>query len=119
MLLRLDRRGRLRFASLQGPSGQAFLRAHGLPERDFSTLVFIPDWGRRDGPGFLMRAAGVAAALQACGGAGRLLGAAIGIFPAAWGDAAYGRVARIRQKLFGPWRACPLPKPEWARRFID
>jgi predicted DCC family thiol-disulfide oxidoreductase YuxK len=119
MLLRLDRRGRLRFASLQGPSSQAFLREHGLPERDFSTIVFIPDWDRRDGPGLLMRSAGAAAALKACGGAGRAVGIAIGIFPTAWGNAAYNLAARIRYRLFGPWRACPLPRPEWARRFID
>ena len=41
LLLRLDRRGRLRFASLQGPEGQAYLRAQGLLTRDFSTLVFV------------------------------------------------------------------------------
>src|SRR4051794_7961959 len=67
-LLRLDRRGRLLFAPLQGPSAQRYLRSHGLPTEDFDTLVFVPDWNHRQGPDFLLRTAGAIAALRAAGG---------------------------------------------------
>jgi predicted DCC family thiol-disulfide oxidoreductase YuxK len=127
LLLRLDRRGILRFAPLQGPSAQDFLRAHGLPLQDFSTLVFVPDWAhsassgqaRREGPEFLLRTDGAIAALRACGGATRSLAAVLAVVPRGWRDTGYKFVARTRYKIFGPWRACPLPRPEWVARFFE
>lgn len=91
-----DRRARLRFAPLQGPEAQAYLRAHGLPAADFDSLVFVPNWARRDRPEFRLRTAGAIAALRTVGGPGRPLAAALALFPAAWRDAAYREVARRR-----------------------
>ncbi len=120
LLLRLDDRGELRFAALQSAPAQAFLRAHGLPTEHFDTLVFVPEWARRDKPGaeIFLRTAGAIAALRRCGGAGRGLGDLLAIFPAALRDAIYRLIARWRYKLFGPWRACPQPRPEWPGRFL-
>ncbi len=120
LLLRLDPGERLRFAALQSGPAQEFLRAQGLPTDDFDTLVFVPDWADRRGAdaNFLLRTAGAIAALRQCGGAGRLLGDLLAIFPAPVRDAAYRCVARVRYRTFGPWRACPLPRPEWAARFL-
>jgi predicted DCC family thiol-disulfide oxidoreductase YuxK len=118
LLLRLDRRGTLRFTPLQGASAQEFLRAHGLPVADFSTLVFVPDWGRREGPDFQLRTDGVIAALRATGGPGRCLAALVAVFPRPFRDAGYRLVARVRYAVFGAWRACPLPRPEWSDRFF-
>ncbi len=115
-LLRLDRRGMLRFAPLQGPAAQVYLRAHGLPTAVFHTLVFVPDWpGGAAQP--LLRTDGVIAALRAVDrpGPARLLAAV----PRGLRDAGYGLVARVRHRIFGPWRAGPWPPPEWAARFID
>ncbi len=118
LLLRLDRRGRLRFTPLQGAPGQEFLRTHGLPTEDFSTLVFVPDWARRNQTDFQLRTDGVIRALRAIGGAGPVLAAGLAIFPTAWRDAGYRLVARGRQRFFGPWRGGPLPRPEWAARIF-
>jgi predicted DCC family thiol-disulfide oxidoreductase YuxK len=118
-LLRLDPTGRLRFAPLQGASAQEYLRRHGLPLQDFSTLVFVPDWSHREHPDFRLRTAGVIAALRTGGRRARILAAVLGAFPVAIRDAAYGVVARWRYRVFGPWRACPLPRPEWRARFLD
>src|SRR4051812_39696374 len=68
LLLRIDHRARLRFAPLQGPVAQAYLRSHGLPTVDFDTLTFVPDWQHRDRPDYLSRTSGVIAALRAIGG---------------------------------------------------
>ena len=117
-LLWWDGAGRLRFAPLQGPAAQAYLRAVGLPTEDFDSLVFVPDWSRRDGAGFLRRTDGVIAALRAVGGLARGLAGVLAVFPAAWRDAGYWVVARWRYRIFGAWRPRPLARPEWAARFL-
>jgi len=117
-LLRLDRPGRLRFAPLQGSAAQAYLWKHGLDPVDFGSLVFIPDWNRREQPEFLLRTDGAIAALRSCGGLGTML-AFISILPRAWRDAAYRLIARWRYRIFGRWRPRPLAKTAWAERFIE
>lgn len=114
-LLALDREGKLRFAPLQGPAAQAYLQAHGLPTVDFSTLVFVPDWPA-NAAAPLLRTDGVVAALRAVGSSG--WAATLAAFPRFLRDVGYKVVARTRSGIFGPWRACPLPRPEWAARFI-
>ncbi len=129
-LLRLDRGGRLRFAPLQGPAAQAYLRAVGLPTEDFDSLVFVSDWARREGPArgdsggagaraaYLLRTDGVIAALRAVGGLAPALAGVLAIFPARWRDAGYRLVARWRYRMFGEWRPRPLARAEWAARFL-
>lgn len=118
LLLRLDVRGVLRFTPLQGPAGQEYLKAHGLPASDFSTLVFVPDWSRRERPEFRLRTDGVIGALRATGGRGVALAALLALFPRPVRDRGYACVARWRHRLFGPWRECPLPRPEWSERIF-
>lgn len=118
LLLRLDRRARLHFAPLQSAPAQDYLRTHGLPTADFDSLIFVPDWAHREQADFLARTAGVVAALKACGGVARGLGAVLGVVPAGWRDAGYKLVARWRYRLWGEWHLRPLPRPEWAARFL-
>jgi predicted DCC family thiol-disulfide oxidoreductase YuxK len=118
-LLRLDRHGRLRFAPLQGPPAQAFLRVHGFSPTDFDSLILVPDWARREQPEFLLRTNAVIAALRTCGGAGRIFAAALRVIPAKVRDDAYRFVARWRYRVFGVWRSRPLARPEWSERFLD
>jgi predicted DCC family thiol-disulfide oxidoreductase YuxK len=118
MLLRLDRRGRLRFAALQGESAQEYLRSHDLPTGDFDSLVFVPDWSQRERRDFLLRTDGVIAALRQVGGFGSAL-AWLRVVPAVWRDAAYRLIARWRYRFFGQWQPKPLPRPEWAARFLQ
>jgi predicted DCC family thiol-disulfide oxidoreductase YuxK len=119
LLLRLDRRGVLRFAALQSAPAQEFLRAHGLPTEDFSTMVLVPDWARRSEKRFALRTDGVVGALWMCGGVGRPLAAFLHMIPRIVRDAGYRFVSRTRYKFFGPWRTCPLPRPEWKERFME
>jgi len=119
LMLRLDRRGNLRYAPLQGPTAQAYLGAHGLPTKDFDTIVFVPDWARREQTEFLLRTDGLIAALRACGPAARILATALSILPARWRDGIYRAVGRWRYRIFGAWRPRPLARPEWAKRFMS
>lgn len=134
-LLRLDGEGRLRFAPLQGPAAQTYLRAVGLPTEDFDSLVFVPDWARREAPkpvapgerqaggareptAYLLRTDGAIGALRAVGGLAPALAGALAVFPARWRDAGYRLVARWRYRVFGEWRSRPLARAEWAARFL-
>lgn len=126
VLLRLDRRGVVRYAPLQGPAAQAYLRAQGLPTEDFDSLVWVADWTRRGpavgagaGPGFLLRTDGAIAALRAVGGLGRVLAAVLAVVPPSWRDAGYCGIARCRYRIFGEWRPRPLARAEWAARFLS
>lgn len=119
LLLRLDRSGRLHFAPLQGPAAQQFLGQHGLSTTDFDSLIFVPDWERREQPGYLSRTDGVVAALRACGGAARGLGNVLALIPTRWRNAGYHVVACWRYRLWGEWRPRPLSRSEWRRRFIE
>jgi len=118
LLLRLDRRAILHFAALQSPEAQSYLRAHGLPTADFDSLVLVPDWSHREHPDFLLRTDALVAAFRGIGGALAGMLAMIRIVPTPLRDAAYRVVARIRYRVFGPWKSCPLPRPEWEARFI-
>jgi predicted DCC family thiol-disulfide oxidoreductase YuxK len=114
-LLRWDRRARLKFAPLQSPAAQKFLKAHGLALTDFSTVVFVEDWNDRERSTFRIRSAAVAASMRECGGlanvGGQLLTRAIR-------DRAYDFVAKRRKQLFGGVDACVLMRPEWKARFL-
>jgi predicted DCC family thiol-disulfide oxidoreductase YuxK len=119
-LLRLDHSGRLHYAPLQGPTAQAYLRRHGLPTEDFDTLVYIPEWDRRDRAEYLLRTDGVIAALRAIGGGGvKMLAGFVALFPRRLRDAGYRVVGHWRYRVFGPWRPRPLARAGWARRFLD
>ncbi len=116
-LLRTDRAQRLRFTTLQGAEGQAYLRAHGLPTEDFDSLVFAPDWddpARRP----LLRTEGALAAATVVGGGWRWI-TWLRVFPAWLRDPFYKLVARTRYALFGSYRGKPLAEsPEWSGRFL-
>lgn len=117
LLLSTDRARRLRFTTLQGEQGQAYLRAHGLPTQDFDSLVFAPDW---DDPARRpqVRTEGALAAAAVVGGSWRLV-TWLQILPAWLRDPFYKLVARSRYALFGAYRGKPLAEsPEWVSRFL-
>jgi predicted DCC family thiol-disulfide oxidoreductase YuxK len=115
-LLRRDRRGRLRFAALQGTTARAALEARGMYRPDFDSIVFIPDFPRTDGA-YWQRTDGVVGVLRELGGGWRLMGA-LRLVPAFLRDPFYRIVARVRYRIFGVYVPRPLERPEWAERFL-
>ncbi|MCS4510690.1 thiol-disulfide oxidoreductase DCC family protein [Xylophilus ampelinus] len=112
-LLRHDRRGRIRYASMQGATGSALLRDAGLPTENLETLLVVDDAGRRwRHTGAILRL------LHALGGPWRLAWAAW-LVPAPLRDAAYRLLARNRYRVFGRADACMPPPPGTAGRFLD
>ena len=110
-LVARDRRGRFRFAALQGETGQALLRRHGLRTDDFDSAVLV-DGGRAH-----VRSAAVLRIVCGLGGAWRVFALAT-VLPTALLDAAYNVVARSRYGIFGRSGACLLPPPEIRARFL-
>ena len=119
LLMRWDNWGRLRYAPLQGFEAQKFLRLHGLPTREFSSLVLVRDWEHRERTDYALRTDAVIVALRACGGLGTTVGNLLRLIPRPLRDGGYRLIARWLYRVFGPWRACPLPKAEWRQRIID
>jgi predicted DCC family thiol-disulfide oxidoreductase YuxK len=119
VLLGLDRRGRLRFAPLQGPAAQSYLRQHSLPATDFESMILVPDWARRDATPPLRQTDAVIAALREVGGIRSTMAAVFRVVPGAWRDSGYRLVARWRRRFVGASRAGALARPGWSGRFLD
>jgi predicted DCC family thiol-disulfide oxidoreductase YuxK len=117
-ILRHDSSGRIRFAPLQSPPGQEYLRSQGLSTGDFDSLVFVPDWSRREAGGFLLRTSGALAAAAELDAPWRAL-SWLRIVPAFLRDPVYRLVAATRTAFFGKYRPRPLANPAWEDRFLS
>jgi predicted DCC family thiol-disulfide oxidoreductase YuxK len=113
LLLRLDRRGRLRFAPLGGDTFAALLSAGdgaALPE----SLVLRTSEGR-----LLLRSLAVVEGLRVAGGAAAWLACVAALVPRGVADGLYDALARRRLRLFGRARdACPVPPGPLRGRFL-
>ncbi|NDC75289.1 DUF393 domain-containing protein [bacterium] len=116
-LVRVDGRGMLRFAPLQGAFAQVALRRCGLPLKDFESLVFLPE---AEGEKYHLRTEGLIAALARLGGGWRVAARFIAVVPATWRNAVYNGVAGARYRIFGRvvYRDGELLDPKWAQRFL-
>lgn len=110
-LLRHDRRGRYRFAAMQGESGRALLVAHGLDADDPASFLLIEEnaaWTDTDA---------IVRVLSGLGGAWRLA-ALLRVLPRGVRDRLYRGIARNRYRMFGRHEHCMTPAPEQAARFL-
>lgn len=117
-LLRLDRRGVLSYAPLQGATAAALAAAGRLPVGPgFDSMAFVRDAGSGRET-VLLRSDAVLAALAAAGVPRWLLAPARAV-PQRLRDRLYDAVARRRYAWFGRVDACRLPAPEVRARFLD
>jgi predicted DCC family thiol-disulfide oxidoreductase YuxK len=111
-LLRHDRHGALRYASIQGETGRALLARAGLPVEGLETLLVV------DGERSWQHTAAILRVVHALGWPWRL--AWLGwLVPAPLRDAAYRAIARRRYRLFGRSETCLMPPPAARARFLD
>ncbi|RYX95417.1 MAG: thiol-disulfide oxidoreductase DCC family protein [Comamonadaceae bacterium] len=111
-LLKFDRSGVFRFASIQGATGRALLDREGLRVDGLQTLLLV------DGNRSWQHTAAILRVLHALGWPWR----AAWLFwmvPAPLRDAAYRLVARNRYTLFGRSDTCLMPPADDASRFLD
>ncbi len=110
-LIRFDRRGVFKLATVQSEEGAGILRWFGMPTDRFDTMVVVEgDWIFTKSDAFLrvMRRLPFPWFLAA-------LGWVIPGFIRNW---LYDRIAQNRYALFGKHEACLLPTPENQRRFL-
>ncbi len=110
-ILRHDRRGRLRLATLQSPAAQRLLCDKNLPP-GLDSIVLL------DGAKTYVRSAAALRIAALIGGAWSLF-AIFWIVPRPIRDALYNWVARHRYQWFGRRAACRMPTPEERARFIE
>lgn len=108
-LLAHDRRGRLRFASLQSQRAVATLVQHGKPTDSPQTMWVIRDAGTQR-ESLLARSRAVLFALNQVGLPWSVLGLA-SVIPRQVLDVAYDLVARNRFRIFGQTERCMLAPP--------
>lgn len=92
--------GRIGYLALQAPAAQAYLAAHGLPTREFDSLVFVPQREGPQGSRYLLRTDGLFAAAAEIGGPLRVL-AWLRVIPRPVRDGGYALVARFRHRWPG------------------
>lgn len=111
-LLRHDRRGRYRFAAMQGDSGRALLAKHGLDPDDPVSFLLVED-GRAH-----TDTDAIARVLRGLRGGWRVPAALIIAMPRALRDPTYRFLARNRYRVFGRFDQCTIPTPQQAARFL-
>jgi predicted DCC family thiol-disulfide oxidoreductase YuxK len=117
-LLRRDRHGRIAYATLQGKIAREVLAKHGADPSDLDTVYVVADW-RTPSERALSRSAAILHALGQLDGSWGVLARLGTLVPTPIGDLAYRLVASTRYRVFGKHESCPLPPPEWRRRFLD
>jgi len=109
-LLKWDRRGRLKFAPLQGETARQRLGEAAASE--LKTLILV------DRRGESRRSSAVVRILGHVGGMARILGGLLWLIPRPLRDFGYNFVAARRYRWFGQVDACRLPKPHERERFL-
>jgi predicted DCC family thiol-disulfide oxidoreductase YuxK len=111
-IIRHDRKGVFRFASLQGAYGSSLLASLGMPNITPDTFLLQAD-GR-----VYLQSEGALRTLRRLGLPWSLSYVFI-LLPAGLRDAVYAFVARNRYRWFGKRETCYLPTPELRARFLD
>lgn len=111
-LLRHDRRGRFRFASIQGEAGGRMLADAGLRVEGLQTLLLV------DGDRSWQHTDAILRVLHGLGWPWRLAWAAC-LIPRPLRDGLYRWLARNRYRWFGRSAQCMVPDPQVAARFLD
>ncbi|MHB1023531.1 MAG: thiol-disulfide oxidoreductase DCC family protein [Acidobacteriaceae bacterium] len=112
-----DRSGQFYFAPLESPFAQEILARHGLGGSSLDTVVLVTaaETGQET---LLFRSDAAAAICGQIGGFWSALARLTCWFPQELRDVGYRLVARYRYRIFGRFETCPLPKPEWQKRFL-
>jgi predicted DCC family thiol-disulfide oxidoreductase YuxK len=110
-ILRHDRRGVFRIATVQSPLGQALLAHYGLPTDDFTTNLLLADGRPRlKSDAFIDTMTRLPAPWP--------LFALMRISPRGFRDWAYTPIARNRYRWFGRRMTCRIPAAGETDRFI-
>jgi predicted DCC family thiol-disulfide oxidoreductase YuxK len=110
-VLRRDRAGHFRLASMQSAAGAALYRRFGVDPADPDTMIVV------EGDRVLRDSDAVLAIWRGLGWPWKA-GAVLGVVPRALRDPLYRWVARNRYRLFGRRDVCWTPHPRWRERIL-
>ena len=117
-LLKHDREGRLRFASLQSDFAEKVLGRHGLNAKDLDTVHVVENYGQPD-ERVLQRSDAILRAGRELGGFWGASSAIGKVVPRPLRDLVYRFVATNRYRVFGKFDSCMLPDADQRSRFLD
>lgn len=117
-LLKHDREGRLRFASLQSDFAEKVLSRHGLNAKDLDTVHVVENYDQPD-ERVLQRSNAILRAGRELGGFWGASSAVARVVPRPLRDLVYRLVATNRYRVFGKYDSCMLPDPNQRSRFLD
>jgi len=110
-IIKRDKKGKFRFASLQSLEGQQRLKRFGLVKSEFESFVLISD------NKYYLRSTGALKMLRELGGVWKAFYVFI-LIPRPVRDFLYDQIAKSRYKIFGKRDSCMLPTPELKERFL-
>jgi predicted DCC family thiol-disulfide oxidoreductase YuxK len=111
-ILKRDKKNQFVFGSLQGKTGQEYLRKFNLPINTFNSFMLVED------DNLYTRSTGALRMLKHLGGAWSLLYIFI-LVPRFIRDAVYNLVAGNRYKWFGKKDECWVPTPSLKAKFPE
>ena len=111
LIIRIDKKGVLKFASLQSETGQTLLRKFNLPTENFKTLVLVT------GDKYFVKSDVVLEISKLLGGNWRFF-YVLKIIPKPIRDFLYSLVSKNRYKIWGKRDYCMMPTPELKQRFL-
>ena len=117
-LLKRDKQGRLRFASLQSDFAEKVLRRHGFDAKDLDTLHVVENYDQPN-ERVLQRSDAILRAGRELGGFWTASSSVARIVPRPLRDLVYRFVATNRYRVFGKYDTCMLPDPNQRSRFLD
>lgn len=117
-LLKHDREGRLRFASLQSDFAAKVLGRHGIDPKDLDTVHVVVNYDQPD-EHVLQRSDAILRAGRELGGFYGASSSIARVVPRPLRDIVYKLVATNRYRVFGKYDTCMLPDPGQRSRFLD
>lgn len=110
-IIKRDRNGKFKFASLQSEIGQQWLLRFGLAKNEFESFVLI------EGDKYYVKSAAALKMLRELGGIWKAFYVFI-LVPRPVRDFMYDLIAKSRYKIFGKRNICMIPTPELKERFL-
>lgn len=112
-ILPRDRRGNLRFASLQGEFARQVLTRHGIAVSEIPESLILVENGR-----VFLYSDGALRIARNLDWPWKALAVFLAV-PRPLRDGVYRWIARNRYRWFGKQESCLMPSPEWKSRFLE